>query len=67
MKISYWIGDRIIIFIILNIFIFYVPIEKIFPHFLFKSRMYIKQSIEGTFGVIECLIPTYKVEKPKEK
>ncbi len=64
---SYWIGDRIIILIILNIFIFYVPIEKRFPHFLFKSRMYIKQLVEGTFGIIECLIPRYKVGKSKEK
>jgi len=65
MKISSWIGDKIIIFILLNIFIFYVPIEKRFPHFLFKSRMFIKQTIEGTFGVLECLIPRYKDEKPK--
>jgi hypothetical protein len=60
MKISSWIGDRIIILIILNIFIFYVPIEKIFPHFLFKSRMYIKQTIEGIFGILESFVPKYK-------
>ena len=60
MKIAHWIGDRIIIFIVLNIFIFYVPIEKNVPNFLFKSRMYIKQTIEGIFGILESFIPKYK-------
>ena len=54
------IGDRLLLYAILNIFIFYSPIEKKFPHFLFISRMYIKQIIEGILGIIECLIPRYE-------
>ena len=67
MKVFKLIGDRVFILVILNIFIFYAPIEKKFPHFLFKSRMYFKQSIEGTFGILECFIPRYKEEKEKTK
>ena len=67
MKLAGLLGDRFILLIVLNIFIFYAPIEKKFPHFLFKSRMYVKQIIEGTVGIIECLIPRYEEEKPKKK
>ena len=63
MKVFKLIGDRVFILVVFNIFIFYAPIEKKFPHFLFKSRMYFKQSIEGTFGILECFIPRYKEEK----
>ena len=67
MKVSSWIGDRFILFVVLNIFVFYAPINKKFPHFLFISRMTIKQVIEGTIGILECLIPRYEEEKIKEK
>ena len=67
MKVSSWIGDRFILFVALNIFIFYAPINKKFPDFLFVSRMSIKQVIEGTIGIIECLIPRYEEEKNKKK
>ena len=67
MKLAGLLGDRFILLIVLNIFIFYAPIEKKCPHFLFKSRMYVKQIIEGTIGIIECLIPRYEEEKPKKK
>ena len=67
MKLAGLLGDRFILLIVLNIFIFYAPIEKKFPHFLFKSRMYVKQIIEGTIGIIECLIPRYEEEKSKKK
>ena len=67
MKVSSWIGDRFILFVALNIFIFYAPINKKFPDFLFVSRMSIKQVIEGTIGIIECLIPRYEEEKIKKK
>ena len=67
MKISSWIGDRFILFVILNIFIFYAPINKKYPHFLFISRMTIKQVIEGTIGILESLIPRYEEEKVKKK
>ena len=67
MKVSSWIGDRFILFVALNIFVFYAPINKKFPHFLFVSRMSIKQVIEGTLGIVECLIPRYEEEKIKKK
>ena len=67
MKIASLIGDRIILFVILNIFIFYSLIEKRCPHFLFIYRTYIKQIIEGSLGIIECLIPRYIEDKQKNK
>lgn len=67
MKISSFLGDRFILFIVLNIFIFYAPINKKFPNFLFISRMTIKQIIEGTLGLLECVIPRYEEEKAKKK
>jgi hypothetical protein len=67
MKACSLIGDRLILLVILNVFIFYAPINKKFPNFLFVSRMYIKQIIEGTLGILECLIPRYEEEKTKKK
>ena len=67
MKATSIIGDRLILLVTLNIFIFYAPINKKVPHFLFISRMYIKQIIEGTLGILECLIPRYEEEKVKKK
>ena len=67
MKVSSFLGDRFILFIVLNIFIFYAPINKKFPNFLFISRMTIKQIIEGTLGLLECVIPRYEEEKEKKK
>ena len=67
MKACSIIGDRLILFVALNIFLLYAPINKKFPHFLFISRMYIKQIIEGTIGILECLIPRYEEEKVKKK
>ena len=60
-------GDRFILLIVLNIFIFYAPIDKKYPHFIFTCRMYIKQIIEGVVGICECLIPRYTEDKPKKK
>ena len=65
MKIFKLIGDRLIFFIVLNIFVFYAPIEKKFPQFLFKCRMYMKQSYEAALGILECFIPRYKEDKIK--
>ena len=66
MKLAGLLGDRFILLIVLNVFIFYAPVEKKFPHFLFYSRMYTKQVIEGCFGILECLIPRYEEGKPKK-
>ena len=58
-------GDKFIIFIFLNIFVFYSPINNKYPNFLFMSLMSIKQTIEGVIGILECFIPRYVEEKPK--
>ena len=50
--------------IIGNTLIFYSPIEKKYPKFLFQIRMFIKEIIEGILCVIIALIP--KCEKKKE-
>lgn len=66
MKFTNLVGDRFILLVVLNIFIFYAPLDKKCPHFLFVSRMYVKQIIEGIFGLIECFIPRYEEEKKKK-
>ena len=58
-------GDKFIIFFILNIFVFYAPINDKFPNFIFNSIMYVKQTIEGIFGIVECFIPRYDDKKEK--
>ena len=67
MKMSILLGDRVLLLAILNIFIFYSPINNKCPHFLFFSRMYFKQIFEGIIGIVECLIPRYVEEKSKKK
>ena len=59
-NISKFINDKIAILIICNIIIFYDIIEKRNPKFLFKSRMYIKEIIEGILGIFMALIPRYE-------
>ena len=66
MKVVQLLGDRFILLIAMNVFIFYAPINKKIPNFLFITRMYIKQIIEGSIGIIECLIPRYEEEKKKK-
>ena len=66
-KVSSKIGDKIIFGIVLNIFIFYAPINKKFPNFLFFTRMYIKQIIEGTIAILICFFPTFEKNKKPTK
>ena len=67
LKISTFLSDKIIIFLLANFCLFYAPLEKNFPHFLFKSRMSIKQIIEGIIVLIQCLIPKYEEEPINQK
>ena len=60
MKFINYINDKFLVLIIMNIIIFYAPLENICDHFLFKAKMSVKQIIEGIFGLIECLIPRYE-------
>ena len=64
-KFTSWLGDKVIFCVFLNIFIFYSPINNIFPNFLFYIRMYIKQIIEGTIGILICFFPTFENFKQK--
>ena len=66
-KVSAWIGDQIILGVVLNVFIFYSPINKKFPNFLFYTRMYIKQIIEGTIAILICLFSTFNSKKNEVK
>ena len=66
-KFTAWVGDKIIFGVFLNIFIFYSPINNKFPNFLFYTRMYIKQIIEGTIGILICLFPTFNKKKNEDK
>jgi len=66
-KVSSWLGDKIILLIVLNVFIFYAPINKKFPNFLFYTRMYIKQIIEGTIAILICFFPTFEKNKKPTK
>ncbi len=66
MKITNLLGDRFICFILLNIILFYSPLDKNFPNFLFNIFIICKQVIEGVIGILICLIPKYE-EKQEEK
>ena len=59
------INDKFLLWVLLNIVVLYSQIEKICPHFIFKARMAVKQTIEGTIGILECFIPRY--EEPENK
>ena len=67
MKISFILGDKFFLFLIVNICLFYAPLEKNFPHFMFKCIISIKQIIEGTLVLIGCFIPKYEERPLKEK
>lgn len=65
-KIINWFNEKFIVWVILNILLFYGPIEKKIPYFLFKSRMFFQQISEGIFGLISCIIPKYEETKNEE-
>ena len=66
-----YVNDKLILLIIVNIIIFYFPIESSTDHFLFKIYMAIKQTYEGIIGLIIVIIPKYEknkeIVKEKEK
>ena len=59
-------NEKFILLIITNIVMFYAPIEDKTDHFLFKANMAVKQTFEGIFGLLSCLIPKYE-EPQKDK
>ena len=53
-------NEKFIFLIVLNIIMFYGPLEKKYPYFLFRSRMYLLQIFQGINGLFKCLIPKYE-------
>ena len=64
MKIINIINEKFLVLIIINIIIFYAPLDHYSSHFLFKAKLAVYQIIEGILGLLECLIPRY--EEPKK-
>ena len=64
-KISKVINDKIFILIFGNIILFYSMIEKKYPKFLFRSRMFVKEIIEGVLSAIMALFPKHEEHKEK--
>ena len=65
--ISILLGDKFILLLILNILIFYTPINNKFPLFIFNTIMTLKQTIEGILGILESFIPRYMDKKELNK
>ena len=64
---SILLGDKFILLLILNILIFYTPINNKFPLFIFNTIMTLKQTIEGVLGILESFIPRYIDKKELNK
>ena len=64
MKVINIINEKFLVLIIINIIIFYAPLDNYSDHFLFKAKMAVKQTLEGILGILQCLIPKY--EEPKK-
>ena len=60
-------GDKFIIYLLLNILVFHAPINNKFPNFIFNTIMSIKQTLEGVYGILECFIPRYVDKKEMNK
>ena len=67
MKITALFHDKFILLVGINIILLYAPLEKYYPHFLFKIRMSFTQIVEGVIGVLECVIPRYEEPNSKDK
>ena len=66
-KIINIISEKFLLLIIINIIMLYAPIENKCEHFLFKGKMAVKQTIEGTLALLNCFIPKYVDEKKEDK
>lgn len=60
MRLTSILNDKFIICLFFNVIILYAPLEKNFPHFLFKSRMSFIQIIDGVIGILDSVIPKYE-------
>jgi hypothetical protein len=66
-KISKLFNDKLIILLVGNVIIFYSFIEKKYPRFLFRCRMFVKQIIEGIISSIITFIPKYEEIKNEQE
>ena len=66
-KISKLFNDKLILLVIGNVLIFYSFIEKKYPRFLFRCRMFVKQIIEGILSSIITFIPKYEEIKKEQE
>ena len=66
-KISKLFNDKLILLVIGNVLIFYSFIEKKYPRFLFRCRMFVKHIIEGIISSIITFIPKYEEIKKEEE
>ena len=60
-------NEKLILFIIINVIIFYSPIEDKSEHFLFKIKMIFDITIAVIIELIIDIIPKYEAPKEKEK
>ena len=66
-RIINWFNDKLIVWIVLNVLIFYGPLEKKYPYFLFKFRASVEQIFQGIFGLVSCFIPKYEEDNKENK
>ena len=66
-KVMIIINDKFTLFIRTNVVIFYLLLEEMIDHFLFKAKTVVKQTIEGIFGILSCFIPKYVEDKKENK
>jgi len=66
MKIVNLFNEKFILFALINIVIFYSPLENLSEHFLFKARIFVEQIFDGILGILECFIPKYEEDKKDE-
>lgn len=62
-----WFSDKFLLWIMMNVIIFYGPIDKWFPGSIPYTFISIRQTIEGVYGIIEILIPKYVDEETKKE
>ena len=67
MRISSIFNDKFFLLLATNICLFYAPLDKKYPYFLLKSRMAVKQVIEGIIIFIICIVPKYEEELDTEE
>ena len=66
-KICKLFNDKLILLLVGNVLIFYSFIEKKYPRFLFRCRMFVKQIIEGIISSIITFIPKYEEIKNEQE